>query len=114
MKPGNLLHLYRVRVRVRARLVQECFAVVGIAAGVALLFASQVASQSLSEQHLRIGSRVTLPTPIPTSFRVAALSTNIGWAPGAIIMSAADYAHAWAAPTRAPTTSCTNPTPASP
>ena len=46
MKPGNVLHLYRVRVR--ARLIQECFAVVGIAAGVALLFASQVASQSLS------------------------------------------------------------------
>jgi len=46
MRPGNVLHLYRVRVR--ARLVQELFAVVGIAAGVALLFASQVASQSLS------------------------------------------------------------------
>jgi putative ABC transport system permease protein len=46
VKAGNLLHLYRVRLR--ARLVQECFAVVGIAAGVALLFASQVASQSLS------------------------------------------------------------------
>src|SRR5664280_1218980 len=45
MKPGNVLHLYRVRVR--ARLVQELFAVLGIAAGVALLFASQVASQSL-------------------------------------------------------------------
>ena len=41
-----MLHLYRVRVR--ARVVQEIFAVVGIAAGVALLFASQVASQSLS------------------------------------------------------------------
>ena len=47
MKPGTSPHLYRVRVR--ARLVQELFAVVGIAAGVALLFASQVASQSLSE-----------------------------------------------------------------
>jgi putative ABC transport system permease protein len=46
MKPGNVLHLYRVRVR--ARLIQELFAIVGIAAGVALLFASQVASQSLS------------------------------------------------------------------
>jgi putative ABC transport system permease protein len=42
----NLLHLYRVRVR--TRLVQELFALAGIAAGVALLFASQVASQSLS------------------------------------------------------------------
>jgi putative ABC transport system permease protein len=55
-----------------------------------------VLSQALAvEQHLHIGSRVTLPTPIPTTFRVAALSTNIGWAPGAITMSAADYARAW-------------------
>ena len=46
MKFRNVLHLYRVRLR--ARVLQECFAVVGIAAGVALLFASQVASQSLS------------------------------------------------------------------
>ncbi len=46
LKPSNVLHLYRVRLR--ARLLQELFAVVGIAAGVALLFASQVASSSLS------------------------------------------------------------------
>jgi putative ABC transport system permease protein len=46
MRPANLLHLYRVRLR--ARLLQECFAVAGIAAGVALLFASQIASESLS------------------------------------------------------------------
>ncbi len=46
MKPRNVLHLYRVRLR--ARLLQECFAIVGIAAGVALLFASQVATSSLS------------------------------------------------------------------
>jgi putative ABC transport system permease protein len=55
-----------------------------------------VLSQALaSEQHLRIGSRVTLPAPVPTSFRVAALSTNIGWAPGAVIMTASEYARAW-------------------
>jgi len=55
-----------------------------------------VLSQALaSEHHLRIGSTVTLPTPIPMSFRVAALSTNIGWAPGAIIMTAGEYARAW-------------------
>ena len=55
-----------------------------------------VLSQALaSEHHLQIGSRVTLPTPVPTTFRVAALSTNIGWAPGAITMSAAGYAQAW-------------------
>jgi putative ABC transport system permease protein len=55
-----------------------------------------VLSQALAaEQHLRIGARVTLPTPVPMSFTVAAVSTNIGWAPGAVIMSAADYARAW-------------------
>ncbi|MHB1538900.1 MAG: ABC transporter permease [Solirubrobacteraceae bacterium] len=46
MRPRNLLHLYRVRAR--ARFLQELFAIVGIAAGVALLFASQIASSSLS------------------------------------------------------------------
>jgi putative ABC transport system permease protein len=57
MKPANVLHLYRVRVR--ARLVQECFAVIGIAAGVALLFASQVASQSLSSSVAQLSHGIT-------------------------------------------------------
>jgi putative ABC transport system permease protein len=48
-----------------------------------------------SEHRLRIGQMVTLPTPVPTSMRVAAFSTNIGWAPGAIVMSAPAYARAW-------------------
>ncbi|MFI4990991.1 MAG: FtsX-like permease family protein [Solirubrobacterales bacterium] len=46
MKPLGVLYLYRIRLR--ARLVQEAFAVVGIAVGVALLFASQVANTSLN------------------------------------------------------------------
>ncbi|HEX5852325.1 MAG TPA: ABC transporter permease [Solirubrobacteraceae bacterium] len=55
-----------------------------------------VLSQALaSELHLHIGDRVALPTPNPSAFRVAALSTNIGWAPGAIVMNADDYARAW-------------------
>jgi putative ABC transport system permease protein len=55
-----------------------------------------VLSQAVaSEQHLRIGDTFRLPSPDPTSFRVAALSTNIGWAPGAIVMNASDYARAW-------------------
>ncbi|HSZ03715.1 MAG TPA: FtsX-like permease family protein [Solirubrobacteraceae bacterium] len=55
-----------------------------------------VLSQALaSEQHLHVGETFTLPSPDPMSFRVAALSTNIGWAPGAIIMNAGDYARAW-------------------
>ncbi|MGA9876494.1 MAG: FtsX-like permease family protein, partial [Solirubrobacteraceae bacterium] len=45
MKPFNILLLYRARLRARA--VQECLAIAGIAAGVALLFASQVSSSSL-------------------------------------------------------------------
>ncbi|HEY7892332.1 MAG TPA: FtsX-like permease family protein [Solirubrobacteraceae bacterium] len=57
MRPGNLLHLYRVRVR--TRVVQEIFAVVGIAAGVALLFASQVASQSLSSSVAQLSHGIT-------------------------------------------------------
>lgn len=46
MRPGTILYLYRVRLR--ARLVQELLAVAGIAVGVALLFASQVANTSLT------------------------------------------------------------------
>ena len=55
-----------------------------------------VLSQAIAnEQHLHVGESFTLPSPKPTRFRVAALSSNIGWPPGAIIMSSADYARAW-------------------
>jgi putative ABC transport system permease protein len=55
-----------------------------------------VLSQALAEEHhLGIGASFTLPSPEPERFRVAALSTNIGWAPGAILMSSSDYARAW-------------------
>jgi putative ABC transport system permease protein len=55
-----------------------------------------VVSQAIAdEHHLHIGQAFTLPTPNPTTLRVAALSTNIGWAPGAIIMNATDFARAW-------------------
>jgi putative ABC transport system permease protein len=56
-----------------------------------------ILTQAIAEEHhLHIGSPFTLPSPDPTTLRVAALSTNIGWAPGAIVMSADDYARAWA------------------
>jgi putative ABC transport system permease protein len=48
-----------------------------------------------AEHHLRVGQAFTLPTPDPMRFRVAALSNNLGWAPGAIVMNASDYARAW-------------------
>ncbi len=54
-----------------------------------------VFSQALaSEHHVSIGESVTLPTPLPVTVRVAALSGNIGWAPGAVIMSAPEFARA--------------------
>ena len=48
MSLSDILFLYRARLRARTVLVQECFAILGIAVGVALLFASQVASTSLA------------------------------------------------------------------
>ncbi|HTR72848.1 MAG TPA: FtsX-like permease family protein [Solirubrobacteraceae bacterium] len=54
-------------------------------------------SQALAAEHgLHVGQAFTLPSPDPTRLRVAALSTNLGWAPGAIVISASTYAHAWA------------------
>jgi putative ABC transport system permease protein len=53
-------------------------------------------SQALAaEDHLRVGETFTLPAPRPTRLRVAALITNLGWPPGAIVIDASDYARAW-------------------
>jgi putative ABC transport system permease protein len=55
-----------------------------------------VLSQAIAEEHhLLIGDSFTLPSPTPSTFRVAALSTNVGWPPGAIVMNSGDYARAW-------------------
>ncbi|MGA2455751.1 MAG: FtsX-like permease family protein [Solirubrobacteraceae bacterium] len=55
-----------------------------------------VISQALAaEHHLHVGQRFMLPAPASTSFRVAALSTNLGWPPGSIIINSQDYARAW-------------------
>jgi putative ABC transport system permease protein len=48
-----------------------------------------------SQHHLHIGASFTLPSPRPRNFRVAALSTNVGWPPGVIVINADDYAKAW-------------------
>lgn len=58
-----------------------------------------VVSQAIAaERHLRIGSRFELPTPVPSTLRVAAIGTNLGWPPGALILNATDYARAWGSP----------------
>lgn len=56
-----------------------------------------VLSQALAaEHHLHIGQAFSLPAPRPSVLRVAALSTNLGWPPGSIIINSNDYSRAWA------------------
>jgi len=58
MTPINLLRLWQARLSSRAMLVQESLAVMGIAVGVALLFASQVAATSLSGSVEQLTSQI--------------------------------------------------------
>lgn len=53
-------------------------------------------SEKLASEHrLRPGQAFTLPSPNPMRLHVAGLLTNLGWPPGAIVMSSRDYAQAW-------------------
>jgi len=54
-------------------------------------------SQTIARaEHLRLGERVTLPTPAGwASFRLAATTANYGWLPGAIVMNGDDFARLW-------------------
>jgi putative ABC transport system permease protein len=48
------------------------------------------------ERHLHVDGAFTLPTPSgPARLRVAAITTNVGWPPGAITLSDADYQRYW-------------------
>jgi len=55
-----------------------------------------VSSALAHQQGWRVGDRFTLRAPQPISLRISALSTNMGWPPGAIVLNADDYARAWA------------------
>jgi putative ABC transport system permease protein len=55
-----------------------------------------VISQAIAQEHdLHINEAFVLPSPTPTTLRVAALSTNIDWPSGAILINAEEYARAW-------------------
>lgn len=55
-----------------------------------------VLSRTIAEElNVGVGDPVVLPTPAPTRLRVAGISTNLGWPPGAILLNADDYARAW-------------------
>jgi putative ABC transport system permease protein len=56
-----------------------------------------VISRELAAEHgLHVGQAFVLPSPEPKTLHVAALSTNLGWPPGAVILNSRDYASAWA------------------
>lgn len=54
-------------------------------------------SNGFAREHgLRVGSRFQLPTPSGNApLRVAAVLTNTGWPPGAIILNSSDYQRLW-------------------
>ncbi|HEY2719526.1 MAG TPA: FtsX-like permease family protein [Solirubrobacteraceae bacterium] len=58
-----------------------------------------VVSRAIADEYgLHVGQVFTLPSPQPTRMRVAALSTNLGWSPGAVVLNAEDYQRAWGSP----------------
>lgn len=58
-----------------------------------------VLSRALAAEHgLHVGDSFLLPSPEPLRLRVAALSTNLGWPPGSLVINSTDYARAWRSP----------------
>ena len=51
----------------------------------------------VNEYHLHVGASFTLPAPRPLSLRLAGVTTNLGWPPGAVILNATDYGRGWEA-----------------
>jgi putative ABC transport system permease protein len=55
-----------------------------------------ISQQLASDRHLALGDRMTLPTPTGiTSYRIAATTTNLGWAPGSVIINSRDFERDW-------------------
>jgi putative ABC transport system permease protein len=56
-----------------------------------------VSQQLADELHVSVGGALRLPTPAgEVPFRLAALTTNFGWSPGAILMNSRDHERLWA------------------
>jgi putative ABC transport system permease protein len=58
MRLSGIRYIYETRLEARAVLVQEGFAILGIAVGVALLFASQVSSTSLARSVAQLNTQL--------------------------------------------------------
>jgi len=48
-----------------------------------------------TEYHLHVGQSFTMPSPRPLRLRLAGVTTNLGWPPGAVMLNASDYSHGW-------------------
>jgi len=64
-----------------------------------------VVSRQIAEQEkVGIGGRLTLPTPSGNvSLRIAALSSNLAWSPGALFIGSGQYTHLWGGGTNSTT-----------
>jgi len=71
----------------------------GIARSARLLRVGGWAAMSASiagHLHVGVGDRFTIPTPTgPHSLRVAAIVSNLGWAPGSLVLNGEDYRRWW-------------------
>lgn len=55
-----------------------------------------VASEAIAKElGVHVGEAVTLDSPHPASFRLAAVTTNFGWSPGTLVLNADDFERAW-------------------
>jgi putative ABC transport system permease protein len=55
-----------------------------------------VASEAIAKAlGAHVGQPVTLASPHPTRFRLAAVTTNFGWSPGTLVLNADDFGRAW-------------------
>lgn len=53
-------------------------------------------SRALADQlDVKIGDRFALPSPLAAVYRVAAITNNLGWPGGAVVINADEYARAW-------------------
>jgi putative ABC transport system permease protein len=103
--PGAEREVLRSQIGGRAAIAASA----GLAAGGQIVISRQIAA----ERHAGVGDTLTLPTPSGNvRFRIAALTTNLAWSPGAIFLGAADYKRYWSP--IPPSTTPSNPTPPSP
>lgn len=55
-----------------------------------------VSASIAADLHVGVGERFSIPTPSgPRVLRVAAIVSNLGWAPGSLVLNGEDYRHWW-------------------